>query len=225
MFSMSCETLESLRSKATRASENVLEVGGLIGLERETSRIDLYFAPNETDEIGTFLVSTEMRRRLEEVIEKSGREFFGFFHSHPVGSATLSPSELSDNPGVEFFLIYDVCGSELKLWKRDKGSTSREVPLVVTQNEDSLDQVLKQIEDLTFVENLSREISDFGKSLNSLDLSDPATVEDLEVRELILRLNIEFLANFKDVNQSESALNIRRRFIEVSEMFFNLLPD
>ncbi len=72
--------------------------------------------------------STTRRQNLDS------RDCFllGHFHSHPISEAIPSPGYLKEAPLYSYQLIYDVCGSEARLWfitKRAKRKVALEVPL------------------------------------------------------------------------------------------------
>jgi proteasome lid subunit RPN8/RPN11 len=107
------------------------EVCGIM-LCTQTCVLTLQFLPNLSPEPGKFLVAKkDLRTALLEAKLASFR-VLGSFHSHPITEAIPGPNDITHAFLNSHELIYDVCGADLRLWRkrRSRGNVLlRELPL------------------------------------------------------------------------------------------------
>ena len=72
----------------------------------------------------------QSRRKIREL----GGRYIGIFHSHPVSYAEPGPGDIRNSHVNGFHLIYDVCGTNARLWRivrRGRRKVPVEIPLQI----------------------------------------------------------------------------------------------
>ncbi|SRR6266581_2687134 len=133
-FVLTLKEHRRLHARALRAQQrDQSEVCGAL-IADGTGRIELRFLANHSDRSGHFEMKRGELQGAAQAARTRGKSVVGTFHSHPVGYAQPSPSDLKVGRVGSLQLIYDVCGRELCLWRVAKAGPSRvarEVPLQV----------------------------------------------------------------------------------------------
>jgi len=124
--------LQKLHFSAVRAQRHgQKEVCGVLASD-ENGRLELRFLTNRSQRAGRFTIARADYFGAREAIRQMGKRVLGTFHSHPISEAIPSRGDLARTALNSFFLIYDVCGREPRLWKIVKRNGQRvadEVPL------------------------------------------------------------------------------------------------
>jgi proteasome lid subunit RPN8/RPN11 len=106
-----------LRRRALRAQhEGLREVCGLIAID-DQKNIELCFLRNESPTACAFEMGSRSMQGARAQIRHRGLEYIGMFHSHPISEAICSKSDIRWAVGNSMILIYDVCGTNARLWK------------------------------------------------------------------------------------------------------------
>ncbi len=128
--------LNRLHGRAYRAQQRGhFEVCGVAMID-SLYKISLWFLKNKISLPRAYALDIAERSAIARHARLSGLRPLASFHSHPVGYAKPSGTDIL---GAFYFgreLIYDVCGREAKLWGRRRSSDAilvRELPLVVVR--------------------------------------------------------------------------------------------
>jgi hypothetical protein len=95
-----------------------MEVAGLFGVNRG-GKIFLVFVKNNGARPGHFEIDWPDFHEAKKKIRGSGVRYIGIFHSHPIWYAKPGPGDIRRAKPNEFHLIYDVCGTDARLWRTD----------------------------------------------------------------------------------------------------------
>ena len=112
------------------------EVAGLIAVGRHRE-IRLEFVRNESDRPCHFEFGWDQFLRARAVIRASGHRYLGMFHSHPISEAIPGRGDLRGARVNSVVLIYDVCGTNARLWRIVKLARKKqaiEIPLVIERS-------------------------------------------------------------------------------------------
>jgi len=121
-----------LHRRALRAQRrDQSEVCGVL-IADSKCRLVLHFLENRNASPGRFEISTSDLKAAQKTARSIGMKMVGTFHSHPIGDAFPSRSDLHHAKPNSLMLIYDVCGREVGLWKIKKklsGKTYDKLPI------------------------------------------------------------------------------------------------
>lgn len=109
-----------LQRRARRAQKiDQSEVCGLVLIDGR-SRLLFHFLENESRVPRRFSYSLPQVVRARRNIRGTGLRIFAGFHSHPIGTASpgMRDRRHAFYKGRE--LIYDVCGADVRLWRRSR---------------------------------------------------------------------------------------------------------
>ena len=112
------------------------EVCGLFAADKR-QRVFLIFITNESTKPGHFEFGWKEFRRARHAIRAAGCRFPGTFHSHPISEAVIGPGDLRHAGVNSLHLIYDVCGTDVRLWRVARSSGRKkpvELPLIIQRS-------------------------------------------------------------------------------------------
>src|ERR1700728_4499364 len=109
-----------LRRRANAAQQNgIFEVAGLFARDSK-DRIRLFFIENESERPCHFEFDWPIFWQTRRLIRAEKLRYVGIFHSHPITEAKLGPSDIRNARANSCHLVYDVCGTDARLWKLRK---------------------------------------------------------------------------------------------------------
>lgn len=118
-----------LQDRAYRAQQkDHIEVCG-IAFVNSKGKIRLVFTKNSSKTSLSFKINDRSMKEAREQIRK-GEKIFSTFHSHPLGEATPSSGDKKSAFYFRKAIIYDVCGRQVRLWKKNKRKF-KELPIKV----------------------------------------------------------------------------------------------
>ena len=125
-----------LRRKSLAAQQlDQSEVCGLLCLNRIGCLV-LHFLENTASKPGGWQLSESTIRGAADNAQWIGLRVLGTFHSHPISWAIPGPSDRRSITMRSWQLIYDVCGTDAKLWRRDRRGRLRQAPLEIERRPD-----------------------------------------------------------------------------------------
>ena len=110
---------QKLLKEAVAQRNSEMEICGLIidtGFGYKLVRVR-----NSSRKKGSFTFSTFDVRKIVTATKTLGQEVVGTFHSHPVGLAVPSDSDIRYAVDNSLMLIFDCCDKTSNLWKIQKG--------------------------------------------------------------------------------------------------------
>jgi proteasome lid subunit RPN8/RPN11 len=126
-----------LRRRAYSAQQTgCFEVCGVFGATRDR-QIALIFLKNAGARPGHFDINLCEFRQARTQLRLFGVRYMGIFHSHPISEAKPGPGDIRGAPKNSFMLIYDVCGTDARLWKlvvRQRRKTPVEIPIRIERS-------------------------------------------------------------------------------------------
>jgi proteasome lid subunit RPN8/RPN11 len=106
-----------LHDRAFRAQQrDHSEVCGALVVD-DDKHCELWFFTNLSNRPRRFDFLASNLRAAKSQARANGKRVIGVFHSHPVGYAKPSKSDLHVVPVGGYQLIYDVCAREVALWR------------------------------------------------------------------------------------------------------------
>jgi proteasome lid subunit RPN8/RPN11 len=106
------------------------EICGLICLSPKNSLL-LRYLRNEAGGAASWQLSDSSIRTASAKVRRMGLRVIGLFHSHPISEAIPGPRDRHSITLRDWQLIYDVCGHDAKLWRRDRNGRVKEVAFVI----------------------------------------------------------------------------------------------
>lgn len=121
---------QRLRRRAYAAQQKGLfEVAGLFARDPK-NRIRLFFIENESQQPCHFEFDSTIFWQTRILIREQKLRYVGIFHSHPITEAQLGPSDIRNARPNSYQLLFDVCGTDAKLWKLRKQGR-RKIPVEI----------------------------------------------------------------------------------------------
>jgi len=138
-YILSFPEFRRLHARAYRAQQrDHSEVCGVVVVKNTSAHsLELKFLKNVSDHAGSFELEDRDIRAARAAAQSESKRLIGYFHSHPVGYATLGPRDRRSTPVNRVHLVYDVCSREPKLWRMYKRRGRRVVkglPLLVQRS-------------------------------------------------------------------------------------------
>jgi proteasome lid subunit RPN8/RPN11 len=123
-----------LRRKSLAAQQhNQMEACGVLGLTG-AGHLALHFLENSTEEPCSWELSNSAIRKAARQVRRRGQKILGLFHSHPISKAIPGSRDRRWITSRRWQLIYDVCGTEARLWRKDHRGRLREVTLEIQRS-------------------------------------------------------------------------------------------
>ena len=118
MFHLPFIELRRLHRRALRAQKRKQRevVGLLVSAAEKPNVLRLVFLENVAGEPGRWEVRREQIARVRLELRERGHRIRGLFHSHPLTEAILGTRDRQSTPTGWAHLVYDVCGSQPRLF-------------------------------------------------------------------------------------------------------------
>lgn len=127
-YVLSLGQFKDLKKKALYAQKlDQSEICGIV--TEEDSRLTLHYLRNESLKPGNFALSNHVIN--QKLISLGIDKAFSSFHSHPITEAIPSRGDLQKGFLNGVCLIYDVCGEEARLWKKNNDDSFFELELAI----------------------------------------------------------------------------------------------
>ena len=128
-----CEWRRLRRAALFAQQRDQSEVCGLL-CASHLKALSFVFLRNESDSGGSWRLSTSIIRSKALEAKQKGLHFLGLFHSHPISEAVPGAMDQRSISVRRWQLIYDVCGREARLWRRDSKGQIQEVGLKIERS-------------------------------------------------------------------------------------------
>lgn len=118
-----------LQDRAYRAQQaGHYEVCGVAVVKNRLIR--LVFIKNEANEPYTFTIGNKALKNFRACVGKN-EKIFSTFHSHPLAEAVPSSGDIKKGFYYRRELIYDVCGKQVRLWRKINKKEVKELKIKV----------------------------------------------------------------------------------------------